>query len=359
MRTLLTAFAVLVACGLAYLFLWPLTPDPVAWEPRTAPMPGEGWPENAELRLVTRVGQEEFQQAADIAMDDEGRLYAGTGHGTVRRTVNEEGYETFAITRGRPVGMQFDGDGNLIVADAWEGLLSIDPDGEITVLATEANGIPFGLLTGLDIAADGGIYFADASIRHDPEHYLLALLEGAPDGRLLRYDPETEETEVLFAGLHFPYGVALSEEEDYLLFSESARYRIMRLALGGEGAGPEVHMDNLPGYPANITRLDAERFWVGIPALRSPLVDRVQRSVALKRAVLRLGPVVALMQPPPEGMAMQINARGDVLQTLQDPGGRHLYGISSVRRLNGALYFGSLYGNAVGRLALDEDDEEE
>ena len=61
------------------------------------------------------------------------------------------------------LGLIFDRDGNLIVADAIKGLLSVNKTGEIKLLAAEADGVKFGCLNDLDVGADGTIYFTEAS----------------------------------------------------------------------------------------------------------------------------------------------------------------------------------------------------
>ena len=66
----------------------------------------------------------------------DGRLYTGLQDGrVVRMLADGSGVETFVQTGGRPLGMKFDAGGNLIVADAFRGLLSISPERKITVLA--------------------------------------------------------------------------------------------------------------------------------------------------------------------------------------------------------------------------------
>jgi hypothetical protein len=59
------------------------------------------------------------------------------GRGPERR---QKGVETFVQTGGRPLGIKFDAGGNLIVADAFRGLLSVSPEGKVTVLADTVNG---------------------------------------------------------------------------------------------------------------------------------------------------------------------------------------------------------------------------
>ncbi|MBU0989638.1 MAG: hypothetical protein KJ823_05555, partial [Proteobacteria bacterium] len=53
----------------------------------------------------------------------------------------------------------------MIVADAFRGLLSIAPDGTITELAVVADGVPIRYADDVDVAADGKIYFSDASTK--------------------------------------------------------------------------------------------------------------------------------------------------------------------------------------------------
>ena len=60
--------------------------------------------------------------------------------------------------------MAFDAEGNLIIADAIQGLISIDIDGKINTLSrkSDSDNIPLNFVDDLDIASDGKIYFSDA-----------------------------------------------------------------------------------------------------------------------------------------------------------------------------------------------------
>jgi sugar lactone lactonase YvrE len=51
------------------------------------------------------------------------------------------------------------------------------------------------------------------------------LLEGEGTGRLLRYDPETRAAHVVLNGLVFPNGVQISQDQQFLLFSETTNCR--------------------------------------------------------------------------------------------------------------------------------------
>lgn len=92
---------------------------------------------------------------------------------------------------------------------------------EIKLLTDEAEGKKFKLTDGVDIARDGTIYFTDASYKYEFEKYLYDLFESRPYGRLLSYNPNTRETKVLLRDLYFPNGVAVSPDQNSVIFCET------------------------------------------------------------------------------------------------------------------------------------------
>lgn len=71
------------------------------------------------------------------------------------------------------------------------------------------------------VADDGVIYFTDSSSKYTLANYMFDVLEGRPNGRLLRYNPADGTTKTLMKGLHCANGIALSEKQDFLVFSET------------------------------------------------------------------------------------------------------------------------------------------
>ena len=63
----------------------------------------------------------------DIVLND-GKIYVGYENGVIKNTDG-----IFSNTKGRPLGMAFDAKGNLIIADAIQGLISIDINGTINI----------------------------------------------------------------------------------------------------------------------------------------------------------------------------------------------------------------------------------
>jgi sugar lactone lactonase YvrE len=109
--------------------------------------------------------------------------------------------EVFANTGGRPLGLVFDHAGNLIVADAVKGLLSITPSGSMAMLSTAADGVAFRCPNDLDVGADGTIYFTDASSKYPLAVFKSDLLEHQGNGRLLAYEPRSKTTRVVLGNL--------------------------------------------------------------------------------------------------------------------------------------------------------------
>jgi len=350
--SVLAAFAVVAII----VFLVPSPIEPAAWRPAPTPKQEGALRPNALLADAELLGQGKLQQPEDIAFDEQGRLYAGNGGGTIQRFDPERPNEvdSFATTGGHPLGLQFDGAGNLIAAVKEVGLLSITPDGTTTVLTDRAGDAPITYANEVAISAAGTIYFTDSSTKFDLG-WPFDILEAKPYGRLLSYDPRSKTTAVLLDGLYFPNGVVLSAEENYLLLSETSRYRILRYWLSGPKAGTtDVFADNLPNLPDNLSMDANGDVWVG-GSQRIGLVDFLQPRPFLKKQLAKL-PYGLLKKIPTlkkRGYALRLGPDGTVEQAYYDPVG-NVYGISSVVRKGDALYLGTLFGDAIGRYRLEE-----
>jgi YD repeat-containing protein len=352
MKKLLGLLVLLIAAMAIYLAITPSPIDPLAWQAPPAPAMTGVLEPNDTLMKTELLGRGQLHGPEDTAVDAQGRVYAGLHDGRIVRIEADGSVATFVDTRGRPLGMDFDAAGRLIVADAYKGLLSIDPQGQIKVLSTEAEGLPFKFTDDLDIASDGTIYFSDASSRFAQPDYLLDLLEARPHGRLLSYNPGSGETRVLLKDLYFANGVALSANEDFVLVNETYRYRISRYWLKGEQAGTQdVFIDNLPGLPDNLQGDRAGTFWVALPTPRKADADFLHRHPWLKAQLAKL-PRALWPKAIPYGFAIAINEQGEIVRSLHDTSGSHLRMVTSVKPVGDYLYFGSLDNDRIGRLKI-------
>ncbi len=325
---------------------------PAAYSPPAPPTLTGVLAPNVLLQKADLLAEGKIDGPEEVALDSQGRVYGGTQDGKIMRIGPDGVLEIFAQTGGRPLGMQFDRHRNLIVCDADKGLLAIDPRGRITVLSTEAEGLPFRFTDALDIAGDGTIYFTDASSRFVQKEYLYDLLESKPHGRFLRYDPATGSTKVLLKDLYFANGVALSPKEDFVLINETYRYRIVRYWLKGPRAGTrEILIDNLPGFPDNISSNRRGTFWLALFTVRNPTVDKLHPHPFLKTQLSKL-PKAMWPKPKPYGLVLALDEKGRITRSLHDPTGQHLREITSVVEYDGHLYLGSLHNDRIGKYTL-------
>jgi len=158
LKRFLLLVVLLIGAALIYLLLAPTKIDPVAWQPPVPPDLTGPYQQNSRLSSTQRLSLGEGKEPEDVALDSAGRIYGGFNDGRIVQ-LQSDGTQprVFANTGGRPLGLAFDAQGNLIVADAVRGLLWINPNGEITRLVSGAQDGQFGCLNDVDVAADGTV----------------------------------------------------------------------------------------------------------------------------------------------------------------------------------------------------------
>ena len=312
----------LLAFVVVYLLFWPVPISPHATAPPAAPPLTGPYQQNAALRETERLslGTGSPLPGAgfapeDVALDATARIYTGLDDGRIMRLqADGTGAQSFANTHGRPLGLAFDAGGNLIVADAIKGLLSVAPDGAVTVLTTAADGVPFKCTNDLDVAADGTVYFTDASSKYSLTEFTADLVEHGPNGRFFAYDPKTKTTRTLLGNLSFANGVAVSPDQSFVLVVETGAYRVHRFWLKGEKAGrAEIFIDNLPGFPDGIMSNGKDEFWLALvtPARHRSTSAPPCRIRFSEKAIVRSP---KLLQPAPKRTARR---RFDVFPARQ------------------------------------------
>jgi len=340
-----------------YFVSWPVPIDPVAWEAPTNPGYSGPFVPNERLKGIQVLPIGDNHGPEDIALDSQGRIYAATHEGRiVRLQADGSNPENWIDTGGRPLGIDFDNDGNLIVADAFLGLLSIAQDGTITELATMADGVPIRYANDVDVAADGKIYFSDASTKFGAKEWgstykasLVDLMEHGGHGRLLVFDMASCKTKTLLEGLNFANGVAVSHDQTYVLVNETGRYRVIRYWLAGPKKGQaEPLIEGLPSFPDNISTGFDGRFWVAFFSPRNSLLDNLSDNPFLRKMIQRT-PAFLRRKAVAYGHIIAIDGNGKVLEDLQDPNGRYPIN-SSVTETEDYLYIGSLVAPVLGRL---------
>jgi len=202
---------------------------------------------------------------------------------------------------------------------------------------------------------DKNIYFTDASHKFGYGEHQLDLLEHGANGRLLEYNVVSKKTRVLMSGLHFANGVAVGPDDAYVLVNETGEYRILRYWLKGDKAGThDIFIDNLPGFPDNLSYNNRDRFWVAIVTPRDELLDQLLPGNFFLRKVISRLPSFLQPRPKKHSFVLGIGLDGKVLANLQYAGSDAYAPITSVREFGPWLYFGSLTYPAIGRLPLNQ-----
>lgn len=352
MKRALRIAVVLIAALVLYLLVWPAPIDPVAWEPPPSPGLSGAFAANDALAAIEHLA-EVGPGPEDMALGPDGLIYTGLQDGRIVRfdPDSDAPAQTFADTGGRPLGMDFAAGGSLYVADAFRGLLEIDPDGTVTVLADAVNGERLMFVNDLGLGAAGKIFFTDSSRRFDQEHYMLDFLEGRFTGRLLSYDLESGETEVRLDGLAFANGVAVDDGGSRLWVAETLTARITQVPTLDVPGQAFTLIDELPGYPDNLSFNRSHRtIWVATPAVRPNPVEALAGRPFLRKVLSRI-PAVTAIPIAPYSMVLGLDRDGEVIYNLQDPAGGYPT-ITSVKEIDGYLYFGSISATALGRMPL-------
>ena len=368
MPRILPGTAVLLLLILAaWLTLAPVPADPVAWQ--APPNPGYTGPYAANERLanLSTIGLLDGATGPEhVALGPVGLLYAAVVGGTIlRMRPDGSGQEIWAQTGGRVLGFAFDGGGRMIAADALRGLLAITAAAphHVSVLADRMpDGDPIRFPDAVAVAPDGSVYFTDATRRFDPaghggpfEASVLDYLDHHPSGRVLVYRPGSQ-LEVVAAGLSFANGIVLSQDGRALFVAETGAYRIWRIdaaARGldlahGPGAQARVILDDLPGFPDNLTRGMDGRIWLGLASPRTASADTMAAHPFMRKLALRL-PRFLWPVPPGYGHVLAFTEDGRVVADLQDPRGAYPE-TTGVLETADRLYIQSLHAPVLGWL---------
>ena len=355
MKKTFAVAATILAVAAAYFLLWPVPVDPVAWQAPTDRGFVDPFAKNDRLKVATGINLGNYEGPEDATVGKDGRIYATTGNGKIIRIQNR-GVRVFANPGGRPLGIEADHDGSLVIANATIGIQRVSRDGDVTTLLDEVDGQPLVFANNLGIGPDGTIYFSESSSKFGVEKFggplgatLLDIMEHGGHGRVFSYDPSSGEVQTLMRDLNYANGVAVSRDGSFLVVAEMGHYRILKHWLAGEKKGTsEVLLDNLPGFPDNIKSGDNGRFWVGFAAPRNQLVDDLAEKPFLRKCIQRL-PASLRPNAEPFSHVIAFNGDGAVLMNLHDPDVRFAT-LTGVLETRDALFLTMLFGNQLARI---------
>jgi len=329
--------------AIGYLSAWPVDIAPVAWSPPPAPDPEGVFAFNDELADCEVFARTPGRGPDTVAFDAIGYLYTGLADGRIVR-ISPDGKDIIQIAAisGRATGIAFDFEGNLLVADESGGAVHrVETKGSVFPLINRVDGEPLMLVNDLAVSNDGTVYVTESSTKFTIEQLRFEILEHRPNGRLLAYDPVRRVTRVLLGDRYFPNGIVVSRDQASLVFAETTAYRVSRYWLRGAKAGTfETLLDNLPGFPGDVSISEDGRYWLSLLAPRSTVVDALGGWPGLRTVMARL-PAWMIPQPRPFPYIIAFDDEGRITRTLQTRTRTDLPSFSSVVESGSVLYMGT------------------
>lgn len=198
----------------------------------------------------------------------------------------------------------------------------IDPDNPIVYADSDPNAPelhdgssgsasrPLAVCDNLEVTADGRrIYFSEpfAYDNATPDDAIDEAIALAPNGRLWRYDLDTQTTRLIAEGFHFINGVLYDlhpdrPREESVLVTQTSLFRLTRFYLRGSKAGSaEVVLDGITGMDDGMDRDSEGRIWLALFLERTPILTWVHAHAWIKPLLMRL-PTAILPQPTRTGV---------------------------------------------------------
>ncbi|KAK0411987.1 hypothetical protein QR680_005968 [Steinernema hermaphroditum] len=302
------------------------------------------------------------------------KLYTGTHDGKIVEVTDGEISKEFILGPKcnpatlencfRPLGIRRLNAREFIVADAFQGLYTVDMNAMIYKKILDANvlieGEPMRFADDVDVIDADNVILSDASTRWSYHQFINDFLEGVPSGRVLHVHIPTVTVTVVAKGFHFANGVQLFPDKKSFLVCESTTRRVHRIYLSGEMKGRrEVFLDSLPGIPDNVRLGQDGTFWVAFAGTKQAEKFSLEEFAAqhpfLRRILLTFMPSSWLLNAhielkPKHAMTIQVSQTGEILSSLHDTTADTIQSITQTTDGGEYLYFGNFNGDYIGRL---------
>lgn len=209
---------------------------------------------------------------------------------------------------------------------------------------TEANSRPVAFCNDLDISEDGQrIYVSEpydhpgAAMGHEAAYHEAISL--ARNGRLWMFDLERRSAQLVAQDFHFVDGVLLDSgsdsgrggmgREESIVISETPKFRLLRLFVGGPKAGTaEILQEGLPGMPDGLSRDERGRIYVALYRGRPGSAAWIHANPWIKPLLLRLPPALIPISHETGYLVLEPSGRQPLYLAMHD--GQRVSSISKV-----------------------------
>jgi len=153
-------------------------------------------------------------------------------------------------------------------------------------------------------------------------------------------------------GLKFANGLVLAPDGSHLLLAETTGYRIWRYWLTGGPAGTaELLVQDLPGFPDNMSLGSDGLLWVAVAAPRDPLLDRLLPLPGLLRVLVWNLPEAVKPAATPVAWVLAFTLDGRLVHDLRSTDASFGF-VTAVAERDGTLVVSSLHEGDVAVVAL-------
>ncbi len=183
----------------------------------------------SKLTVVGNIpkGPGDFDGPEGIAAGDDGWLFVSSGDGWIYRTKDKD-VEPYAEVGGRPLGVAFDLQRNLIVCESESGsILRVSSKREISLIADRLGRRKISSPNFAVFDNEGWLYFTDSGSS--------TLEVPVNDGAIFRISP-SGDTELFADGFFLPNGLAIRHGEQALYVAQSTEDNVLRLTIETDGS---------------------------------------------------------------------------------------------------------------------------
>ncbi len=187
----------------------------------------------SRLTVVRNIpkGPGDFDGPEGITAGQDGWLYVSSGDGWIYR-IKDSDTEPYAEVGGRPLGIAFDLQQNLIVCESESGsVLSLSPKGEVSLIADRVGHRKIVRPNFAVFDNKGWLYFSDSGSS--------TLEVPVGDGAIFRVSP-SGDIEIFADGLFLPNGLVIRQGEHALYIAQSTEDNVLRLTVETGGRLGEI-----------------------------------------------------------------------------------------------------------------------
>ncbi|KJH46461.1 strictosidine synthase [Dictyocaulus viviparus] len=306
---------------------------------------------NDKLQSVEYILKEEIVGPESLVVEGES-IYTGLYDGRVVHIKNNKIIKEIKFTKatrcgsfdteptcGRPLGIRRLNKDELVVADAYLGIFIVNFKAgtfrHIVKSTVPIEGRFMRFLNDIEVLNEDQIIFTDSSSKWDRRHVIHIFLESQPLGRILKHTISTGRTEVVADNLYFPNGIQLHPDGNSVVFAECSRATVKQLNL--QTNKMTSFATNLPGFPDNIRNGANGTLWIGLAGVRHidapSMIDAAGAYPLLRQILIDIIPSrwwiqYVHMLRPSHAMIIQLDADGNIIQSLHDTKGKHIQDVS-------------------------------